>query len=244
MNLGKQSTMRRFTRAVSALAVTTPRRAASIIRQLSAATGRDDIVPPAATFPQIDELRYWIEHERATPEAGGVACRLRPISNKVPKRAPGCDKLLTVNLLGKASARPVVRIDLSATVSEYIGETEKNLARLLEAAGARNQVVLFFDEADALFGKSTAVKDAHDRYANLEIAYVLGRVADSDGLAILGSNLQPRIDDTLLRRFDAIIRFPFPTAVERTAVRTQAFGVISDRGDRNPLAKDRRRGKP
>jgi len=128
--------MKRFTRAASALAVTTPHRAASIIRQLSAATGWDDIAPPAATFPQIDELRYWIEHERAAPEAWGVACGFRPISNALPKRAPGRDKLLTVNLLGKASVRPVVRIDLSAIVSEYIGETEKNLARLFEAVSA------------------------------------------------------------------------------------------------------------
>jgi len=223
--LDKRTTARRFTGPASALAVTTPRRAASIIRQLCAATGWNDIVKPAGDVPQIEELRYWMDHERAAPEAWGVACRIRPTSRTLSKRAPGVDKLLTVNLLGKAIARPVVRIDLSAIVSKYIGETEKNLARLFAVAGAKSQIVLLFDEADALFGKRTRVRDAHDRYANLEISYVLQRVADSHGLAILGSNLQPRIDDTLLRRFDAIIRFPFPTAVERTAVTVHCFNA-------------------
>jgi SpoVK/Ycf46/Vps4 family AAA+-type ATPase len=103
----------------------------------------------------------------------------------------------------------LLRVDLSAVVSKYIGETEKNLARLFERA-ERSSVVLFFDEADALFGKRTGVKDAHDRYANLEVNYLLQRIEGFGGLAILAANSEHRIDPAFFRRVAAVVKFPKP----------------------------------
>jgi SpoVK/Ycf46/Vps4 family AAA+-type ATPase len=111
----------------------------------------------------------------------------------------------------------VFRIDLSAVVSKYIGETEKNLASLFDRA-RHKQWILFFDEADALFGKRTSVKDAHDRFANQEVSYLLQRVEEFDGLVILASNFKTNMDEAFLRRFNAIIRFPFPDEAERAAI--------------------------
>src|SRR5690606_40003499 len=108
----------------------------------------------------------------------------------------------------------VYRIDLSMVVSKYIGETEKNLANVFDLAENKNWI-LFFDEADALFGKRTATKDSKDRYANQEISYLLQRVEDFPGLVILATNLKANIDDAFARRFQASIYFPMPDAVQR-----------------------------
>jgi SpoVK/Ycf46/Vps4 family AAA+-type ATPase len=120
------------------------------------------------------------------------------------------------------AARPVLRVDLSAVVSQFVGETEKNLAGVLDAARNKGMAVLFFDEADALFGKRASVRDSHDRYANLETSYFLQRVEKTDGLVILGANLRTGIDDSRVRRHDQIIRFPFRTAVARTVLRRES----------------------
>lgn len=126
----------------------------------------------------------------------------------------GTGKTLTASLLGKHTGRDVYRIDLSQVVSKFIGETEKNLARIFTKAEDRNWI-LFFDEADALFGKRTSVRDAHDRYANQEVSYLLQRIESFDGLVILASNLRNNIDEAFLRRFQSVIHFPKPTAAER-----------------------------
>ncbi len=109
------------------------------------------------------------------------------------------------------------RVDLSVVVSKYVGETEENLSSLFEAARRRDWI-LFFDEADSLFGKRTAVKDSHDRYANQEVSYLLQRVEEHDGLCILASNMRANIDDSFLGRFNAIIRFPEPGPEERAEI--------------------------
>jgi SpoVK/Ycf46/Vps4 family AAA+-type ATPase len=136
--------------------------------------------------------------------------------------SPGTGKTLTATLLGKYTGRKVFRIDLSTVVSKYIGETEKNLASLFDRAKNR-QWILFFDEADALFGKRTSVKDSHDRYANQEVSYLLQRVEEFDGLIILASNLKANLDEAFLRRFNAIIRFPFPKESERVMIWRKSF---------------------
>jgi SpoVK/Ycf46/Vps4 family AAA+-type ATPase len=105
-------------------------------------------------------------------------------------------------------------IDLSTVVSKYIGETEKNLSRVFGAA-ADSDAILLFDEADALFGKRSEVRDAHDRYANVEIAYLLQRMEEYDGLAILATNVRHHIDEAFIRRLDLIVDFPFPDNAER-----------------------------
>ena len=130
---------------------------------------------------------------------------------------PGTGKTLTASLLGKHYEKEVFRVDLSLVVSKYIGETEKNLSHLFAKAETKGWI-LFFDEADALFGKRSNVKDAHDRYANQEIAYLLQRVENYDGLVILASNLKSNIDEAFLRRFQSIVHFPMPNATERLQI--------------------------
>jgi len=127
---------------------------------------------------------------------------------------PGTGKSMTAALLGQGAGREVWQIDLSQVVSKYIGETEKNLGRVFEAAEQQGWM-LFFDEADALFGRRTNVQSAHDKYANQEVAYLLQRIEDYEGLLILASNFKGNIDDAFLRRFHSIIHFPMPNANER-----------------------------
>jgi SpoVK/Ycf46/Vps4 family AAA+-type ATPase len=127
---------------------------------------------------------------------------------------PGTGKTFTATLLGKQFNRDVYRIDLSQVVSKYIGETEKNLEKIFQKAEDKNWI-LFFDEADALFGKRTSVSSSHDRYANQETSYLLQRIEDFNGLVILASNNKTNIDQAFLRRFNAIVHFPIPDAVER-----------------------------
>jgi SpoVK/Ycf46/Vps4 family AAA+-type ATPase len=103
--------------------------------------------------------------------------------------------------------RDLLRVDLSSVVSKYIGETEKNLRRLFDAA-ERSDAVLYFDEADALFGKRTGIKDSHDRYANIELSYLLQRLERFRGLAILATNSKSNIDPAFVRRLRYVLRFP------------------------------------
>jgi SpoVK/Ycf46/Vps4 family AAA+-type ATPase len=114
------------------------------------------------------------------------------------------------------------RIDLSAVVSKYIGETEKNL-RLLFDAAEDGGAILFFDEADALFGKRTEVKDSHDRYANIEINYLLQRMESYSGLAILATNMKSALDQAFLRRLRIVVDLPYPGPAERKAMWQKAF---------------------
>lgn len=127
---------------------------------------------------------------------------------------PGTGKTLTAALLGKAVERPVYRVDLSMVVSKWIGETEKNLANLFARAEHKGWI-LFFDEADALFGKRTEVKESKDKYANQETSYLLQRVENYDGLCILATNFKRNLDAAFVRRFEAIVPFLAPTPEER-----------------------------
>jgi SpoVK/Ycf46/Vps4 family AAA+-type ATPase len=135
---------------------------------------------------------------------------------------PGTGKTLTATLLGKYTGRDVYRIDLSMVVSKYIGETEKNLENLFAKAEAKHWI-LFFDEADSLFGKRTNVRDAHDKYANQEVSYLLQRVEDFDGLVILATNMKNNIDDAFIRRFNSIIKFSMPDENERVEIWRKCF---------------------
>lgn len=121
----------------------------------------------------------------------------------------GTGKTLSAQVIAGELGLPLYKIDLSGVVSKYIGETEKNLRTIFEAAHANN-AILFFDEADALFGKRSEVKDAHDRYANIEVAYLLQQIEEYEGIAILATNLRQNLDDAFTRRLDFMIDFPFP----------------------------------
>jgi len=136
--------------------------------------------------------------------------------------ASGTGKTLAAEILGNALHLDVYRIDLSAVVSKYIGETEKNLRRVFDAAEGGG-VILLFDEADALFGKRTEVKDSHDRHANLEVSYLLQRMEAYRGLAILTTNLKASLDQAFLRRIRFVIQFPFPDATQRAEIWRRVF---------------------
>ncbi len=134
----------------------------------------------------------------------------------------GTGKTMAAEVIANELRLNLYRIDLSAVVSKYIGETEKNLARLFDAAD-EGGALLFFDEADALFGKRSEVKDSHDRYANIEINYLLQRMENYRGLAILATNMKSALDQAFLRRLRFIITFPFPGVAERRAIWQKVF---------------------
>ena len=123
---------------------------------------------------------------------------------------------------GQGHRPDVYKVDLSLVVSKYIGETEKNLARVFDQA-EHNGWILFFDEADALFGKRSETKDAHDRYANQEISFLLQRLETFDGIAILASNFRDNLDEAFSRRFESVIYFPLPRPEERLRLWQQGF---------------------
>lgn len=136
--------------------------------------------------------------------------------------ASGTGKTLAAEVLANELRLDVYRIDLSSVVSKYIGETEKNLRRIFDAAEGCGAILLF-DEADALFGKRSEVKDSHDRYANMEVSYLLQRIESYRGLAILTTNLKDAIDQAFVRRIRFIVQFPFPDASQRAAIWQTVF---------------------
>jgi len=174
----------------------------------------DDLVLAPSTLEQLLELQAWTRHESRLLHGLGMARRLRGGYRALFYGPPGTGKTLTAALLGKRCGRDVYRISLAAVVSKYIGETEKNLERVFVRA-ERLDCILFFDEADALFGRRTAVGNAHDRFANQEVSYLLQRLEDYAGVVILASNLESNIDEAFLRRFHAIVHFPMPGTAER-----------------------------
>ena len=174
----------------------------------------EDLVLNPHTRQQIDELDAWLTHGDTILYDLGLKKNLKLGYRVLFHGPPGTGKTLAASLLGKYSCRDIYKIDLSMVVSKFIGETEKNLANLFTRAENKNWI-LFFDEADALFGKRTNVRDAHDKYANQEVSYLLQRVENYDGLVILASNFKSNIDEAFIRRFQSIINFPIPTSKER-----------------------------
>jgi SpoVK/Ycf46/Vps4 family AAA+-type ATPase len=129
----------------------------------------------------------------------------------------GTGKTLAAEIVAGELGLDVFKLDLSAVVSKYIGETEKNLAEVFDAASAGN-LLLFFDEADALFGKRSEVKDARDRYANIEVSYLLQRLEAYDGLVVMATNFERNVDDAFLRRIHTRVEFILPAVSERRAI--------------------------
>lgn len=174
----------------------------------------EDLVLPRHTSEQINNIKIWLTYNNRLMGDWNMAKRIKPGFRALFHGPSGTGKTLTATLLGKYFEKDVYRVDLSQVVSKYIGETEKNLEKVFARAENKNWI-LFFDEADALFGKRTTVHDSHDRYANQEVAYLLQRVEDYPGLIILASNFKNNIDSAFARRFNAVIHFPLPSAGER-----------------------------
>jgi AAA+ superfamily predicted ATPase len=185
--------------------------------QLETGMDWDDLVLNPDTRKQIREIEHWIEHKDTLLRDWGMGRKMKPGYRALFYGPPGTGKTLTASLLGKQTGLDVFRIDLSRVVSKYIGETEKNLARLFDKA-ENKQWILFFDEADALFGKRTDIRAAHDKYANQEVAYLLQRIENYNGLVILATNQRGNIDDAFVRRFQSMIHFPMPGVQEREAI--------------------------
>jgi ATPase family associated with various cellular activities (AAA) len=183
-----------------------------------------DLVLPADTHEQIEEIKVWIEHNHTLMQDWGFNKKLKPGYNCLFYGPPGTGKTLVACLLGKQCGMDVYRIDLSMIVSKYIGETEKNLEKVFQLAENKNWI-LFFDEADALFGKRSGVTDAHDRYANQETAYLLQRIEDFKGVVILATNLKNNIDEAFARRFQTIIYFSVPEPPERLKLWQKSFSA-------------------
>ena len=191
-------------------------------QQLKTAMQWDDAVLSQQIQQQIDEMRSWLRHSKQLMKRYGMGKKFGPGYRALFFGPPGTGKTLCATLLGKEFKKHVFRVDLSSVVSKYIGETEKNLATLFDEAENKNWI-LFFDEADALFGKRTQVKDAHDRYANQEVSFLMQRIETFSGLVILASNLKGNIDEAFARRFQTMIYFSYPTPEEQVVIWQKAF---------------------
>ncbi|MBL3570067.1 ATPase [Rhodovulum sulfidophilum] len=190
----------------------------------------DELILPQGVKHSIEHLVAWYAHRHLIREQWGLARRVGAGFKALFYGPPGTGKTLTAAMLGKRTGLDVYRIDLSMVVSKYIGETEKNLAQVFDMA-EMNDWILFFDEADALFGARGQSGSANDRYANQEVAYLLQRIEDCPGLVILATNLRNTIDDAFFRRFQTVVGFPRPDAGLRRALWASIL-------DRVPLAPD------
>lgn len=168
-----------------------------------------DLILPQSTVNQLKEIESWLGFDAKLRQAPVLGKRIKPGFRALFYGPPGTGKTLASTLLGRHTDQPVFRVDLSQVVSKYVGETEKNLARVFDKA-ANKSWILFFDEADALFGKRSKTESSNDRYANQEVSYLLQRVENHPGLVILASNFKGNIDKAFLRRFQGIVHFPLP----------------------------------
>ena len=182
-------------------------------------TGRawSDLILPQATLDELQSIEGWYNSSHILMEDWGMQKKLKPGFRVLFYGEPGTGKTLAASLLGKYTKRPVFRVDVSMLISKYIGETEKQLAKLFDKAENKNWI-LFFDEADAIFGKRTSVKDAHDKYANQEVSYLLQRIETFSGLIILASNFKNNMDKAFTRRFHSCIQFNNPKHEERLRI--------------------------
>ncbi|WP_312345356.1 ATP-binding protein [Chryseobacterium binzhouense] len=176
-----------------------------------------DLILPEPTLNEIQSIEAWYNSSRVLMEDWGMQKKLKPGFRVLFYGEPGTGKTLAASLLGKYIQRPVFRVDVSMLVSKYIGETEKQLAKLFDKAENKNWI-LFFDEADAVFGKRTNVRDAHDKYANQEVSYLLQRIETFSGLIILASNFKNNMDKAFTRRFHSCIKFSNPKYEERLRI--------------------------
>ncbi|HBY77987.1 MAG TPA: ATPase, partial [Cyanobacteria bacterium UBA11148] len=184
----------------------------------------DDLVLPEKERNILREVSAHVRQRMKVYETWGFAGKSRRglgIS-ALFAGASGTGKTMAAEVLGSELRLDVYRIDLSSVVSKYIGETEKNLRRVFDAAEGGGAILLF-DEADALFGKRSEVKDSHDRHANIEVSYLLQRMESYRGLAILTTNLKSALDQAFLRRIRFIVQFPFPDATQRALIWERIF---------------------
>lgn len=200
------------------------RRLEDLATRIEPRAGWEDLVLPDAPMQMLRQMSAQLRHRHRVHEDWGFAARS---SRGLGMAAlfcgeSGTGKTLAAEVLARELALDLYRIDLSAVVSKYIGETEKNLRRVFDAA-EDSGAILLFDEADALFGKRSEVRDSHDRYANIEVGYLLARMESYRGLAILTTNLKSALDPAFLRRLRFIVTFPFPDQAQRERIWRRSF---------------------
>jgi SpoVK/Ycf46/Vps4 family AAA+-type ATPase len=203
-----------------------------IAQQLPQPYTRADLVLPQELMDELDLAAVWMRNRRRVFEEWGFGRRVvlgRGLTALFTGE-PGTGKTMAAQVLARELGLDLFRVDLSRVMSKYIGETEKNLSLLFDEAHASG-AILFFDEADALFGKRTEVKDAHDRYANLEIGYLLQRMEEHDGTTVLATNRIGDLDEAFTRRFHFILDFPMPRPPERLRIWE---GMLPAEAEREP----------
>jgi hypothetical protein len=195
-----------------------------LARRIKAMATFDDLVLPAPQMATLRQIVAAVRHRRTVLEGWGFAATsARGLGLGALFSGPsGTGKTMAAEALARELSLDLYRVDLSEVASKYIGETEKNLSRVFDAA-ERGGVVLLFDEADALFGKRTELRDSHDRYANQEVSYLLQRMEDYRGLAILTTNMRDALDAAFMRRIRFMVHFPFPDADTRRRIWTTIF---------------------
>lgn len=193
----------------------------------------EDIVLPEDTLEHLKEVFGFIKYKGKVHSDWGFEKKLSLGKglNVLFSGPPGTGKTMAAEILANEVKLDLYKIDLSGLVSKYIGETEKNLKKIFEEAETSNSI-LFFDEADALFGKRSEVKDSHDRYANIETAYLLQKMEEHEGIVILASNFRKNMDDAFLRRLHFTVEFPLPDDRSRENIWRKTFPKET------PIAKD------
>jgi AAA+ superfamily predicted ATPase len=200
----------------------------------------DDIVLPAEVMAQLHEIAAQVTHRVTVYRKWGFGAKInRGLGiSALFSGVSGTGKTMAAEVLAAHLRLDLYRVDLAGVVSKYIGETEKNLKKIFDAA-ERSGAILFFDEADALFGKRTDVKDSHDRFANIEVNYLLQRMENFNGLSILATNRKSDVDRAFLRRLRFLVDFPFPDTMQRMRIWHKSFpaGAPLDELDFDALAR-------
>jgi SpoVK/Ycf46/Vps4 family AAA+-type ATPase len=195
-----------------------------LAQRIRSASTWEDLVLPEAEAATLRAIAAQLRRRVTVYDHWGFAAKSsRGLGISALFAGPsGTGKTMAAEVLANELHLDLYRIDLSSVVSKYIGETEKNLRRVFDAA-EESGAILLFDEADALFGKRSEVKDSHDRYANIEVSYLLQRMEAYRGLAILTTNQRSALDPAFLRRLRFVVQFPFPDAPQRAAIWQRVF---------------------
>jgi hypothetical protein len=198
----------------------------------------DEAVYDEHTWSGLEDIRGWIKYGKEIMADNNLQRVLKQGYRVLFYGPPGTGKTMTAGILGKEAGLDVYQVDLSSVVSKYIGETEKNLAALFDMA-ENKQWILFFDEADALFGKRTQTQSSNDQFANQQVGYLLQRIEDFNGTIILATNFKDNIDAAFLRRFQSVVYFPKPKAEQRLKLWQKYFtGSFEIDADLETIAKE------
>jgi AAA+ superfamily predicted ATPase len=221
-----------FNDLLGAARAQTGRRLGELARKTAPKHDWTDIILPEDSLKSLQELCQRVRHRQQVLGEWGFHNKLAlgKGTNALFSGPSGTGKTMAAGIIAGELGLDLYKIDLSGVVSKYIGETEKNLNRIF-AAATHGNAILFFDEADALFGKRSEVRDSHDRYANIEISYLLQKMEEYDGVSILATNLRQHLDDSFVRRLAVTVQFPFPGEGSRRRIWERIWPAETPLGD-------------